>query len=197
LTGISDGLRRGVSLRRPAFAFLFIAFSSVLLSAQEADEANSRVLTAAQLLSDAVLFNCDVTVTMPGGEADPWSTAVRKITIPGRPVTVGLENDGSRLEVHFTLYPAEEDSFFLVAKSETWTDESYSSGLSSMRMEFDGKVLYYPLGRAEEGEEGNPVEILMAINIVPYLETLDDEARASLESAFDSSALFDLSGEGG
>ena len=154
-------------------------------------------LNAAQLLADAMLFNCDVSVSMTEETAEPWKTSVHKITIPGRSVTVGLEGDGSRLDVHFTLYPTEGDSLFLVAKSETWTDDGYSSAISSMTMAYREEVYYYPLGRAGDDVSGSQVEIRMTIGVVPYLETLDDAARASLESAFDSSALFDLTGEGG
>ena len=182
----------------PAFPAAFLIASLVAFPAAAQDESEENPgLTAAQLLADALLFNCDVAVTMPEGETDPWTTTVRKITIPGRTVTVGLEGDGSRLEVNFTLYPVDEGGLFLVAKSETWTDQGYSSDLSSMRIAYHDEVYFYPLGRAEDDAVGNPVEIRMAIGIVPYLETLDEDERASLESAFDSSALFDLTGEGG
>ena len=79
--------------------------------------------------------------------------------------------------------------------SEIWVEGEYSSALSSLPVAYHDEVYYYPLGRADDGTEDNPVEVRMAINVIPYLETLDQEARAALESAFNSSAQFDLSGE--
>lgn len=152
-------------------------------------------LSADQLLKDALLFSVDVVVNMPGGDAELWKTNVQKITIPGRVVTVSLEGEDSRLKVNFTLYPAEDGKLFLVAQSETWVGGEFSSALSSLPVAFRDEVYYYPLGRADDGTENNPVEVRMAIVVVPYLETLDEGARQALESAFASSAQFKISGE--
>ena len=167
--------------------------SFTAVSAQEGGIESS--LSADKLLKDALLFIVDVTVSMPDGDVELWNTRVEKITIPGRAVAVSLEGENSRLKVNFTLYPAEDGKLFLVAQSETWVGGEYSSTLSSLPVAYRDEVYYYPLGRADDGTEDNPVEVRMAINVIPYLETLDEEARAALESAFDSSAQFDLSGE--
>ncbi|MCK5249960.1 MAG: hypothetical protein KAJ98_08350, partial [Spirochaetaceae bacterium] len=167
--------------------------SFTVISAQEGGSESS--LSANKLLKDALLFIVDVTVSMPDSDAELWNTRVEKITIPGRAVAVSLEGENSRLKVNFTLYPAEDGKLFLVARSETWVGGEYSSALSSLPVAYRDEVYYYPLGRADDRTEDNPVEVRMAINIIPYLETLDEEARAALESAFDSSAQFDLSGE--
>ena len=168
-------------------------FSAWCLSAEENSVTSS--FNADALLKDALLFSVDVDVSVPGVDARLWNTRVEKITIPGRSVEVSLEGDDSKLKVVFTLYPAEDGKLLLVARSETWVDGEYSSALSSLPVAYHDEVYYYPLGRAENGDEESPVEVRMAINVIPYLETLDDEARESLESAFDSSAQFDLSGE--
>lgn len=197
MSGILNSL-----LRRRLFNFktVFALLTSFLLAfpvtAQEVSSDENLDLPAAKLLADALLFHCDVVVEVPEGGADPWTTTVRKITIPGRAITVGLEGYDSQLEVHFTLYPLEDDSLFLVAKSETRTNDGYTNDLSSMRIEYRDEVYFYPLGRAGKDMPSNNVEIRMTIHVVPYLETLDDDARATLESSLETSALFDLSEEG-
>lgn len=166
-----------------------------VISPIAAQDSGPETLSADQLLKDALLFSVDVTVNMPDGNKELWNKNVQKITIPGRAVAVSLEGEDSRLKVNFTLYPAEDGKLFLVAQSETWVDGEYSSGLSSLPVAFRDEVYYYPLGRAGDGTEDNPVEVRMAINVIPYLETLDDGAREALESAFASSAQFKISGE--
>lgn len=175
--------------------FLSVLFFFLLSAGSAAAQEDSASLNADKLLKDALLFTVDVDVSSPGGDTELWSTRVEKITIPGRAVEVSLEGDDSRLKVNFTLYPAENGKLLLVARSETWAGGEYSSALSSLPVAYRDEVYYYPLGRAEDGDEDNPVEVRMAINVIPYLETLDEAARASLESAFNSSAQFDLSGE--
>ncbi len=183
-----NGFTRSLLL---SLVLLLISFTAV--SAQE-DRSESS-LSADKLLKDALLFIVNVTVSTPDGDAELWNTRVEKITIPGRAVAVSLEGENSRLKVIFTLYPAEDGKLFLVAMSEIWVEGEYSSALSSLPVAYRDEVYYYPLGRADDGTEDNPVEVRMAINVIPYLETLDQEARAALESAFNSSAQFDLSGE--
>jgi hypothetical protein len=170
-------------------------FSGLTVSLRAQDDSGSLSLNADELLRDALLFTVDVDVASPGGDRQLWNTRVEKITIPGRAVEVSLEGGDSRLTVNFTLYPAEDSRLLLVARSETWVAGEYSSALSSLPVAYHDEVYYYPLGRAEDGGDDSPVEVRMAIIVVPYLETLDEEARASLESAFNSSAQFDLSGE--
>ena len=120
---------------------------------------------------------------------------MEKITIPGRAVEVGLEGKDSRLKVSLTPYPSENGTLLLVARNETWVGSEYSNGLTTIPIAYRDRVYYYPLGRAGDGADGNPVEVRMIINVIPYLDTLDEDARESMESVFDSSTQFDLSDE--
>jgi len=172
---------------------LILLVSPLSISAQETSSASTS--SADKLLRDALLLSVDVTVKMPEGNEKFWNTRVEKITIPGRAVVVSLEGNDSRLKVNFTLFLAEDGKLFLVAQSEIWAGEDYSSTLSSLPVAYRDEVYYYPLGRADDGTENSPVEVRMAINVIPYLETLDEQARAALESAIHSSAQFNLSGE--
>lgn len=190
IKGTSRSFRLSIRLIS-ALILLFAVLSPVFAE----DNGAGNTLSADQLLKDALLFSVDITVNVPDGSEELWHKNVQKITIPGRAVAVSMEGEDSRLKVNFTLYPAEDGKLFLVAQSETWVGGEYSSALSSLPVAFRDEVYYYPLGRADDGTEDSPVEVRMAINVIPYLETLDEGARAALESAFASSAQFKISGE--
>ena len=111
-------------------------------------------------------------------------------------MNVGIEGKDSRLNVVLTPYPTENGELLLVARNEIWIGGEYSHGLTTLPIAYRDKVYYYPLGRAGEGSDGNPVEVRMVINIIPYLDTLDESDRAAIESAFDSSTEFNLAEEG-
>jgi hypothetical protein len=152
-------------------------------------------LNVSSLLKDALLFSVDVTVSSPGGSEELWDTQIEKITIPGRAVNVSLQGSDSRLKVIFTIYPEDKKRMLLVAQSETWVGGEYSSTITSLPMTFQDKLYYYPLGRAAGSADEKPVEVRMAIKVVPYLDSLDESARTALLSAFDASAQFVITGE--
>ncbi|MDF1566465.1 MAG: hypothetical protein RQ801_00025 [Spirochaetaceae bacterium] len=181
-------------MRRLLFLSLILITALTLsLSAQDSQEESA--VSAKRLLEDALLIIVDISVNNPAKNTELWNNTVEKITIPGRAVSLTLEGEGARLKVMLTPYPADDDTLFLVAKSETWEGEEYSSALSSIPIAYRDEVYYYPLGRAEESQDESMVEVRMSINIVPYLETLDEDDRTALESVIDSSAQFNLSGE--
>jgi hypothetical protein len=180
-------------MRRLFFmSLILITALTFPLCAQNSQES---AISANRLLEDALLIIVDISVNNPAKNTELWNNTVEKITIPGRAVSLTLEGEGARLKVVLTPYPAEDDTLFLVAKSETWEGEEYSSALSSIPIAYRDEVYYYPLGRAEESHDESKVEVRMSINIVPYLETLDEDDRTALESVIDSSAQFNLSGE--
>lgn len=115
-----------------------------------------------------------------------------KITIPGRSLDVGIEGQDSRLTVTLTPYPTDNGGLLLVARNEIWVAGDYSHGLTTLPITYRDKLHYYPLGRAGESSDGNPVEVRMTIEINPYRDTLDDEGRKPIESAVDSSTEFNL-----
>ncbi len=185
------------SFLRRSFPHLIALLVGCLVSLPAAAEDSAIAAPdTALLLQEALLISVDVAVSSPGGEQELWSDHLDKITVPGRGVLVGLEGQDSKLKVTLTPYPTENGGLLLVARNETWVGGKYSNGLTTLPVAYRDKVYYYPLGRAGDGPEGNPVEVRMAIDITPYLDTLDAEDRAALESAFDSSTEFNLSGEG-
>ncbi len=172
-------------------AFLMPFFSAGLMRVQ-AEETSQSVES---LLKDALLFVVDVSVNSINGEEELWSTQVNKITIPGREVKLEIGGKDARLLVTFTPYPDKSDTLLLAVRSETWISGDYSSSLTSLPIAYRDKVYYYPLGRAGEGAENNPVEVSMIINIVPYLDTLGRSERKALEEVFNSSSHFQLTEE--
>ncbi len=162
-----------------------------------AQETSNDAPDTGQLLREALLVSVDLLVSTSDGEEPLWSERVEKITIPGRAVAVGIQAGDSRLNVSLTPYPTDNGDLLLVARNETWMGGEYNNGLNTIPVAYHDEVYYYPLGRAEEGSIDNPVEVRMVIKIIPYLDTLDEEARAAIESVFDSSTQFDLLGEGG
>lgn len=179
---------------KPFLSLVLVALAVPGLAAQDSGDDS---LDAQLLLEEALLVSVDMLVSSSDGSDELWRNKVEKITIPGRVVTVGIEGSDSRLNVSFTPYPTENGTLLLVARNEIWVGGEYSNGLTTIPIAYRDEVYYYPLGRAGEGSIENPVEVRMTIKIVPYLDTLDEEARTTLESAFDSSTQFDLSGEGG
>ncbi|MCG8452580.1 MAG: hypothetical protein MI717_05305 [Spirochaetales bacterium] len=153
-------------------------------------------LTAEQLLREALLFRVDISVLSSDEGQVLWNSEVTKITIPGRTVSVGLEGSGSRLTVRLTLYPSDEskkdEGYILVAQSEIFVGEEYSSSLSSLPVAPHDEVYYYPLGRNDQENASSAYEVRMILSTTPYWETLDEQDRRVLESAVDSSVQFDL-----
>ena len=180
------------SIQRP---ILQLALLLLLIPAAVKGQESAAPDTAI-LLRDALLVSVDLVVSTPDGSEELWNSQVDKITIPGRSVNVGIEGRDSKLNVVLTPYPTENGGLLLVARNEIWIAGEYSQGLTTLPIAYRDKVYYYPLGRAGEGSDGTPVEVRMVINIIPYLDTLDESDRAAIESAFDSSTEFNLSEEG-
>ena len=167
-------------------AFLFLCVLFVPGAQETTDSVNTR-----KLLGKALYLLIDVSASMPDDQS--WKTKVEKITVPGRSVEVSLYGEDSHLKVEFTLYPAEKDKLLLVARSETWFGSEYSSALTSLTVEYRDVLYYYPLGLSSGLIED--VEVQMAIEVTPYLDTLSKEDRDAIESALDSTVHFDLSKE--
>jgi len=179
---LPTGFIRRLSLK----AFLFLCMP-VLSGAQETTESDN----VKKLLGEALYLLIDVDTRMPGDQS--WKTRVEKITVPGRAVEVSLYGENSRLKVGFTFYPSGKNELLLVARSETWVASEYSATLTSLTVEYRDTVYYYPLGRSSGLVED--VEVRMAIEVTPYLDTLSREDRDAIEYALDSTAQFDLSEE--
>ncbi len=148
-----------------------------------------------QLLKDSLYLQFDLSVLSLESSEILWSTVMNKITIPGRTVSVVLDGTDSKLDMQFTVYPAEDDTRILVAQSETWIGDDYNRTLTTFPLQYSDEVYYYPLGRADDLVEVDPVEVVVKLKVMPYLNTMNNDFRDELESSLDSSARFDLSGK--
>ena len=180
----------GIRFRLPFLVLGIMHLVAAGLLAQDATQFNG--IDVDDLLKDAFLVNVDVTVISPDDLEELWATQINKITILGRAVNISLQGSDSRLKVTLTLYPAERGRMLLVAQNENWIGEEYSSTLSSFPVAFGEMLYYYPLGRAADSEQDDYVEVRMAIHLLPFLETLDEETRSSLLSSLDESTHFNF-----
>lgn len=178
-----------IRFKLPGFFFFIILLAAQQGNAQEGD------FNASQLLNNSLHLHAELSVNSVETHETLWSTAVDKITIPGREVVVSVEGKDARLEIIFTIYPTENDKTILAARSETRFGEDYNSALTTFPLQYGEEVHYYPLGRVGDGVEVTPVEIFMKITVTPYLDTLDDASRVDLEASLDSSARFRLPGD--
>ncbi len=167
-------------------SIIFIPFS---IGAQDYD------FDDIQLLKDSLYLQFDLSVLSLETSEILWSTVMNKITIPGRTVTVVLDGADSKLDLQFTVYPAEDDTRILVAQSETWIGKDYNRTLTTFPLQYSDEVYYYPLGRADDLAAVDSIEVVVKMKVMPYLKTMSNDFLEELESSLDSSARFDLSGK--
>ncbi len=122
-----------------------------------------------------------------------WESDVDKLTISGRPVTINMQNEKSRIAVHFTPYRTVQGGLILIAQSEIWLKEPspeddqkgkirYFTSMRSIPLDFDELIYFYPLGRLENLDNPNQIHIEMALKIAPYSAESDGgQTKASAE----------------
>jgi len=116
-----------------------------------------------------------------------WQSEVEKLTIPGRQVTIKMQNKQARLSVHFTPYRNLEEGMILVAQSEIWLLESapgdqsenlqHFTSMKSIPVDYDEFVYFYPLGKLENLENPDQIHVEMSLCISPY-NLIDDTLTA-------------------
>jgi hypothetical protein len=123
-----------------------------------------------------------------------WQSELEKLTIPGRPVTIHMQNDQARLSVHFTPYRKTPGGLILVAQSEIWLKEAatetspenlrYFTSMKSIPLDYDETIYFYPLGKLEDLKNPNQIHIEMILKIYPYLieKTLAGETVPDVEN---------------
>ena len=115
-----------------------------------------------------------------------WESEVVKLTIPGRPVTLHLQNEQAKLSVHFTPYRKTEGGLILIAQSEIWLVKNneeengnqgirYYTSMKSIPLDYGEQVLFFPLGKMDNLNNPEKLHIEMAVLISPYLQN-DEEA---------------------
>lgn len=170
-----------------------ITFLAAAVYAQQEEGENS-ALSLNRLFSELLFIRTEITLHSLNTQEVLWSTQVKKITLPSREVTITLERRDAKLNIHFTLYLADDRRSMLVARSETWFGEHCNSTLTTFPIIYGNPVYYYPLKRAGEESDTNPADIAVEIEVYPYLDSLGKDAKADLRYLLDSSARFKLTG---
>jgi len=108
-----------------------------------------------------------------------WQSELERLTIPGRPVTINLQNDQAKLSVHFTPYRKNTGGLILVAQTEIWLQERsaedssenlrYFTSMKSIPLDYEELIYFYPLGKLEDLNNPDQIHIEMILTISPYV----------------------------
>jgi len=108
-----------------------------------------------------------------------WKSELERLTIPGRPVTINMQNDQARLSVHFTPYRKTDGGLILVAQTEIWLQERsdenssdnlrYFTSMKSIPLDYEELIYFYPLGKLENLKNPDQIHIEMILSISPYV----------------------------
>jgi hypothetical protein len=115
-----------------------------------------------RLLTENALSVHIVARILQGSDELIWNMDLSRVTISGRAVKVRLDGANLVVVAQFTPYKGENDEVLLVAQGQTWvlsddgSGESvrYATAFESLPMRLGDTILFYPLGRPEEGELG-------------------------------------------
>ena len=169
---------------------MVLAFLSVPVGADT--ESGSQDSSTLKLLHNAFYMGVDISVSESSKQQELLRQKISKVTIPGRQIEIDLSGFESRMSVNLTLYPSGEKKLILLARCETWIAGNYEISISSMPVSLKDKILYFPLGRPGDGEpaKNNSVEVMMQIDIMPFMETLDGEKLDQLKEVIDNKSSF-------
>ncbi len=175
-------------IKKPlTLGILLCLLTVAMVSGQELKEPSIE-----EILKEALSINIHANLSQDKREI-MWESEVRKLTIPGRPVTIHLQNQQAKLSVHFTPYRKNDGGLILVAQSEIWLVQNksetsaegirYYTSMKSIPLEFGETVLFFPLGKMDNLTNPEKLHIEMAVMISPY-HTNDD--GASVDAAPES-----------
>ena len=111
---------------------------------------------------------------LPEGE-DLLHFTSSKLTIPGRPVTIGFRGENIVITANLTPYLQDNGKLLLVAQGQVWSSESstdtavrYLSSLKSIPITLGEKVVFFPLGIPDDMSSSNSFNIVLEIEILPF-----------------------------
>ncbi len=148
-------------------------------SEQNPAQAQQNQLNMEQILKDALTVRIQAKLFQQVEDV-VWQSSVEKLTIPGRAVTINMQNEQAKLSMHFTPYRKNQGGLILVAQSEIWLrvpaegDQKenlrYFTSMRSIPLDYDEIIYFYPLGKLEDMDNPEQIHIEMALNIRPYTE---------------------------
>ncbi|MBN1410289.1 MAG: hypothetical protein JW969_05555 [Spirochaetales bacterium] len=126
-----------------------------------------------EILNKALKMSIVVRLILPDNEQETaWEQSGEQITLPGRPVTLKLENKVLRIYGLFTPYILKGNDLFLLAQGQVWIFNTngkelrYFSYVKSLPVVAGEKVFFFPLGRSSgsQGSDFYTIEIEIQIN---------------------------------
>ena len=160
-------------MRRRLIAPLVLA--AVAMTARAEDLSITEALRA--LLDNAleIKISARILPAADGDEKDAWTAESTRLTISGRSVKVRLDGDNVRIYLVCTPYLQENGDVLLLSQGQVWFSEppeqnaKYFSTFYSIPVSYGEKVLFFPLGVADQAAEGSDYfNIELEIVIVPY-----------------------------
>lgn len=149
-----------------------VLFCSLMVSvaAMYGEQTNDETLS--RILDDAVKIYVHSELIIQDREEN-WESDIAKVTIPGRTVTLLYETSSEKLSIELTPFNAEDGSYILTAMSNFWHEDEegvqFRSSFTSIKMEVDELILFYPLGlKTQEALSGGSFHMELSIKISPY-----------------------------
>jgi hypothetical protein len=149
---------------------LLICLIQLLSTALYSDETNEETL--ARLLKEAVTIFVHSKIVVQE-EKTGWESDLKKITIPGRTITLFYETENEKLTIELTPFKMEDGSYVLAAMSNFWHEDSdgvqFRSSFKSIELEKEELILFYPLGlKTQEALTGGSIYMELGIKVFPY-----------------------------
>jgi hypothetical protein len=176
------------------FGLLLLVSLETGFFAQAQDKTVPNPGTVEQLLKEALNIHIQAKL-IHNVQNIMWQSDVEKLTIPGRAVSINMQNEQARLLVHFTPYRKVEGGLILVAQSEIWLhmqaegDQKenlrYFTSMRSIPLDYGEIIYFYPLGKLDSFDNPDHIHIEMALSISPYDisdETISAEAASDGEN---------------
>ncbi|MBI9096979.1 MAG: hypothetical protein JEY91_00810 [Spirochaetaceae bacterium] len=152
--------------KRNVLLILCVLTKAVLYS----DDTNEETLN--RLLKDAVTISVHSRIVIHDSE-DYWESDLKKVTIPGRTVTLIFETENEKLSIELTPFKIDEESYMLTAMSNFWREAidgvQFRSSFKSINLQLEELILFYPLGlKTQEALTGGSLYMELGIKIIPF-----------------------------
>ena len=158
-------------IRSICFVSIILFASSIVLKAQEHQEARVRIVP--ELRRQALIMEINARVLTEDQDII-WDKYERRIAIPGSPVAIRLVGSNVVVAVQFTPFIRRQGNV-LVAHGQIWIENpgrgvSYYTSIQTIPMDFNEPLYFFPLGTS------NPsIEIRLTVNPYSEIAAAEDE----------------------
>jgi hypothetical protein len=103
-------------------------------------------------------------------QPEVWEMPSRKVTIPGRPISLRLEGSNVVVLFQFTPYFASDGNAILVAQGQIWINipnqgMRYQTTMQTIPLKYGEQIYFFPLG-SRDSEDDARIEIQLELR--PY-----------------------------